>query len=142
VSEAAGGRASLQVVSVPSLTIASGREAAGGLADLPPARRPSAAFCANDLLALGMLRELTRRGPRVPADVALVGYDDIEFAAAAAVPLSSVRQPREQLGRTAAELLFDEITDSDRHRHRHRHRHVRFEPELVVRESIAMGVTA
>jgi LacI family transcriptional regulator len=57
-------------------------------------------FCANDLLALGVLQEMTQRGIRVPADIAIVGYDDIEFAAAAAVPLSSVRQPREQLGRT------------------------------------------
>jgi hypothetical protein len=45
-----------------------------------------------------VLQELTGRGLRVPDDVAIVGYDDIEFAGAAAVPLSSVRQPREQLG--------------------------------------------
>ena len=46
----------------------------------------------------------------MPDDFAIVGYDDIEFAAAAAVPLSSVRQPRAQLGRTAAELLLEEAT--------------------------------
>jgi LacI family transcriptional regulator len=90
-------------------------------------------FCANDLLALGVLQEMTRLGVRVPADVALVGYDDIDFAAAAAVPLSSVRQPREDLGRTAAELLLDEVNDPERHRHRQ----VVFEPELVVRVSSA-----
>ena len=44
--------------------------------------------------------------------MAIVGYDDIDFAAAAAVPLSSVRQPREQLGRTAAELLLEEVHDA------------------------------
>ena len=44
----------------------------------------------------------------MPEDLAIVGYDDIDFAAAAAVPLSSVRQPREQLGRAAAELLLEE----------------------------------
>ncbi len=49
-----------------------------------------------------------RCGIRVPDDVAIVGYDDIEFAAAAAVPLSSVRQPRHQIGRTAAQLLLEE----------------------------------
>ena len=65
-------------------------------------------FCANDLLALGVLQELTAHGLRVPEDVAIVGYDDIEFAGAAAVPLTSVRQPRAQLGRTAAELLLEE----------------------------------
>jgi DNA-binding LacI/PurR family transcriptional regulator len=50
---------------------------------------------------------------------------------APAVPLSSVAQPREQLGRTATELLFGEINDGPTHRHRQ----VLFEPELVVRES-------
>ena len=71
----------------------------------------------------------------MPAGLAIVGYDDIDFAAAAAVPLSSVRQPREQLGRTAAELLLEEVND----RERHKHRHVVFEPELVVRESSGSG---
>jgi len=131
-AEAAG--ASIDLREMPSLTVASGRQAAGELADLPASRRPSAVFCANDLLALGVLQELTRRGLRVPDDVAIVGYDDIEYAGAAAVPLSSVRQPREQLGRAAAELLFEEINDVEHHRHRH----IRFEPELVVRESSAL----
>jgi len=88
-------------------------------------------FCANDLIALGMLQELIRQGRRVPQDIALVGYDDIEFASAAAVPLTSVRQPREQLGRTAVELLLREAEGAPGHRHEH----VRFSPELVVRES-------
>lgn len=125
------GAADLTVVETPNLTVASGRSAAGQIADLPATARPTAVFCANDLLALGVLQEMTRRAVRVPQDVAIVGYDDIEFAAAAAVPLSSVRQPREQLGRTAAQLLLEEIEDGDRHRHRH----VVFQPELVVRES-------
>ena len=78
-----------------------------------------------------MLQEVTARGLRVPDDMAIVGYDDIEFAGAAAVPLSSVRQPREQLGRTAAELLLEETREGADHRHRH----VVFQPELVVRRS-------
>jgi LacI family transcriptional regulator len=119
------------VTETPSLTVAAGRHAAAELAGRPPAERPTAIFCANDLLALGVLQELTARRLRVPDDVALVGYDDIDFAAAAAIPLSSVRQPREQLGRSAAELLLEEVSDGDNHRHRH----VVFQPELVVRES-------
>ena len=51
---------------------------------------------------------MTRARAAVPEDLAIVGYDDIDFAAAAAVPLSSVRQPRAQLGRTAAGLLLEE----------------------------------
>ena len=60
-----------------------------------------------------------------------MGYDDIEFAAAAAVPLSSVRQPRHQIGRTAAQLLLEEALGTDGHQHRE----VIFQPELEVRRS-------
>lgn len=67
----------------------------------------------------------------MPDDIALVGYDDIDFAAAAAVPLTSVRQPRLQLGQVAAELLLDEIE----HPQTHQHQRVVFEPDLAVRDS-------
>ena len=67
----------------------------------------------------------------MPDDLAIVGYDDIEFAGAAAVPLTSVRQPRAQLGGAAMELLLDEVADPENHSHRQ----VVFEPELIVRES-------
>jgi LacI family transcriptional regulator, galactose operon repressor len=123
----------LSVIVTPTLTVAAGRRAGAEIADRPDGQRPTAVFCANDLLALGVLQEMTLRGLRVPRDVAIVGYDDIDFAAAAAVPLSSVRQPREQLGRTAAELLLEEVNDPGRHEHRH----VIFQPDLVVRESSA-----
>ena len=94
------------------------------------ADRPTAAFCANDLLALGLLQQLTRHGVRVPDDVAIVGYDDIEFAAAAAVPLTSVAQPRQQLGRTAAELLARRGDEAPEHANTEQSC---FQPELVVR---------
>ena len=120
----------LHRVDTSTLTVPAGLEAAQRLLELPRSRRPTAVFCANDLVALGMLQGLTRQRARVPDDVALVGYDDIDFAAAAAVPLTSVRQPRQRLGRVAAELLMDEMRNPQ-------HRHVRrvFEPELVVRDS-------
>jgi LacI family transcriptional regulator len=94
-------------------------------------RAVTAVFCANDMLALGVLRRLGQLGVGVPADVAVVGYDDIEFAADGAVPLTSVRQPKYQLGRAAAELLLDEADRPAEHEHR---RFV-FTPELVVRAS-------
>jgi LacI family transcriptional regulator len=122
----------LTVIRTPNLTVAAGRIAAAELADLPAPGRPTAVFCANDLVALGVLQEMTQRGLRIPDDVAIVGYDDIDFAAAAAVPLSSVRQPREQLGRTAAQLLLEEVDNPE-----HKHRHVVFRPDLVVRASSA-----
>ena len=59
-----------------------------------------------------------------------MGYDDIDFAAAAAVPLTSVRQPRQLLGERAAELLLDEADNPD-----HVHEQVVFTPELVARAS-------
>ena len=94
-------------------------------------RKPTAVFCTNDMLALGLLRRLGQAGVAVPGDLAVVGYDDIEFAADAAVPLTSVRQPKYQLGRAAAELLLDEADRPDEHEHR---RFV-FKPELVARAS-------
>ena len=100
------------------------------LAGLPRRQRPSAVFCANDLVALGLLQQVVSTGQRVPEDLAIVGYDDIAFAAGAAVPLTSVRQPRQSLGRAAAELLIDEVNNPD-----HQHRQVEFTPELIARTS-------
>jgi LacI family transcriptional regulator len=119
------------VVTTRSLSVAAGRRAGEEIAGLPADTRPTAVFCANDLMALGVLQEMTQRGIAVPGDLAIIGYDDIEFAGAAAVPLSSVSQPREQLGRTAAQLLLEEINDGAAHQHRH----VVFTPQLVIRRS-------
>lgn len=113
-----------------ALTVAEGRSAGERLAGIPARRRPTAAFCANDLLALGLLQQTIGAGLRVPEELAIVGFDDIEFAAAAAVPLSSVRQPRQELGRAAAQLVLDEATNPD-----HEHQQLSFVPELVARAS-------
>ena len=120
------------LVAIPceALTVAEGRSAGERLAGMAKRNRPTAAFCANDLVALGLLQQSISAGARVPEDLAIVGYDDIEFAAAAAVPLTSVRQPRQQLGRTAAELVIDEATNPN-----HAHQQVTFTPELVARTS-------
>jgi LacI family transcriptional regulator len=123
--------AELIVLETAALNVAEGRRAGERIVGLPALRRPTAAFCANDLLALGLLQQMVHLGLEVPDDLAIVGYDDIDFAAAAAVPLTSVSQPRHLLGRTAAELLLSEA----RGRGRHEHEHVVFAPELVVRAS-------
>jgi LacI family transcriptional regulator len=122
---------SLVSIITTSMTVAAGRGAGERLGGLPVKRRPTAAFCGNDLLALGLLQEMIRQGLDVPNDIAIVGYDDIEFAAAAAVPLTSVRQPRHLLGKTAADLLLEETQDPQNHIHRQ----IEFEPDLVVRAS-------
>jgi len=130
VADTADG-ASVTAVESEALNVASGRQAGDRLAALPVGDRPTGVFCANDLLALGVLQAMTRHGIEVPRELALVGYDDIEFAAAAAVPLTSVRQPRHQLGRAAADLLIAEVAQGAAHEHRQ----LVFSPELAVRES-------
>ncbi len=120
----------LTVLDTEGLSVAEGSGAAQRIAGTSRRTRPSAVFCANDLLALGLLQGCLALGLRVPEDIAIVGYDDIDFAAAAAVPLTSVRQPRRDLGRRAAELLLDETSNPD-----HRHEQVCFTPELVARAS-------
>lgn len=115
----------VQRVEIPTLTGAAGYDAANRLGSC------DAVFCANDVVALGVLRGLLEQGAKVPKEISLVGYDDIEFAATAAIPLTSVRQPALQIGRTAATLLLEEITDPGAHAHQQ----VLFRPELVVRRS-------
>lgn len=122
-----------QVVLLPTTTldVEGGEEAAAALRALPVAQRPSAVVCANDLVALGVLRHLRSHGVGVPRDVALVGFDDIAYAAVAAVPLSSVRRPRQEMGRLAAALLLEEIDSPQTHHHRR----ISVQPTLVARQS-------
>ena len=119
-------------VEAERMDVASGRDAGRRLLKL--SRRPTAVFCANDLMALGVEQSLFAAGIPVPDEMSIVGYDDIELAGAAAVPLTSVRQPSDEMGLIAAELLIEE-TGTEAERRRHRHRRVVLEPELVVRES-------
>jgi len=95
--------------------------------------------CANDLLAIGIIQGVMADGClRVPQDLAVVGYDDIEFARSTIIPLTTVRTPHAQLGAAAADLLLDEIdwmaTDPDDLDATHRPLVV-FAPELVIRAS-------
>ncbi|WP_136587319.1 LacI family DNA-binding transcriptional regulator [Microbacterium hydrothermale] len=122
--------AALEIIETEAMTVLAGRAAGERLRERSD--RPDAVFAANDLLAVGVLQALTMLGGvRVPDDIALVGYDDIDFASATVVPLTSVRQPAEALGSTAVDLLlrhFDGELDTAE-------RQVRFRPELVVRAS-------
>jgi LacI family transcriptional regulator len=126
----------LMTISTDRLDTGSGTVAAGELVALPAGERPTAIFAANDLLAIGLLQGFVTNGVSVPEEISLIGYDDIDFAAAAAVPLSSVRQPRHALGVRAAELLFAEIDSLDDEAP-HEHQHIEFAPDLVVRRSTA-----
>ena len=91
--------------------------------------RPTAVVCLNDTAALGMLSGLDAAGVRVPADISVMGYDDLSFASRLAPSLTTVNQPKYQLGYAAADLLLDEA------RPEHTHREIRFQPSLVIRAS-------
>jgi LacI family transcriptional regulator len=130
----AGGEASLIMLETATLSLETGVEAAARLVAHSDAERPTAVFAANDLVAIGLLQGFVTAGLRVPQDIAIIGYDDIGFAAAAAVPLSSIRQPRSDIGHTAAELLVAEM-DAAESGAAHKHQTVRFTPQLVIRRS-------
>ena len=93
--------------------------------------RPSAVFCSNDEMAIGLIRALTSAAIRVPGDVSVAGFDDIEFAAMAEPSLTTIRQPRRDLGRTGASVLIDLLRGRDAPGR------IRLPTELVIRASTA-----
>lgn len=127
---AAGESGRVTEISSHTSGVAGGRDAFARLLGLP--HRPTAVFCSNDLIALGVLQAAYEAGISVPDELAIVGYDDIEYAASAAVPLTSVRQPARELGVRAVDLLVSEIDSTDG---THCHEAVLLLPELVVRKS-------
>jgi LacI family transcriptional regulator len=82
---------------------------------------------------VGLLQALVMRGAaRVPDDIAIIGFDDIDFASSTIVPLSSIRQPSRLIGQTALGILLEESDDPEL-----APRQVVFQPELVIRDSTA-----
>lgn len=116
-------------ITVPLMNAAKGEDAAKELLKLETL--PTAVFCANDLLALGVMRHLLQQGIRIPDQIAILGYDDIEYAPSAAIPLSSISQPAYQIGVTAADLILDECESGINHTHQQ----IKFQPRLVERTS-------
>jgi LacI family transcriptional regulator len=123
--------AQLEVLETAALTVLEGRRIGETLVARNAAERPDAIFAANDLVAMGLLQALVMNGSLlVPGDMLLIGFDDIDFAAAAVVPLSSIRQPSQLIGETAVRILTEEAADPTLEP-----RQVVFQPELVARES-------
>ncbi|MEV6560342.1 LacI family DNA-binding transcriptional regulator [Nocardia sp. NPDC051756] len=118
--------ATLAVIDTAAPTVLAGRKAGEQIA--APGDRPEAIFCANDLLAIGVLQALTMHGVRVPEDIALIGYDDIDFAESTIVPLSSIRQPSALIGSSAIDLLTAAAEGAPTE-------HISFQPTLVPRAS-------
>jgi DNA-binding LacI/PurR family transcriptional regulator len=105
----------------------SGYEIGHRLAAMPEV---TAVLCGNDQMALGLLRALAERGRQVPADVSVVGFDDIPEAAFFPPPLTTVRQDFGELGRRALHLLMDRISGEH-----HPHPVLPIAPDLIVRAS-------
>ncbi len=91
----------------------------------------TAVICGNDLVAFGAIRAIRAAGYSIPEDVSVIGYDDIDFAANATVPLTSIAQPKYQLGYAAAELVISECENPEKHAHQK----IQFQPHLIVRNS-------
>lgn len=113
----------------------SGWVAARALLALP--QPPTAVFACNDLMALGVLRAAAERGRRVPEDLALVGYDDIELARYAVPALTTVAQPKREMARAAIRLLTRRIGDGALPPQREV-----LEVTMAVRQSCGAGRTA
>ena len=128
-AENAGAQVDLEIIATAALTV-EGASPPARARRRPRRERPDAVFAANDLVALGVLQSLILDGRMlVPDDIALIGFDDIDFAAAAVVPLSSIRQPSRMIGRPPCRSC------SKRRRTRSIPRQTVFQPELVVRAS-------
>lgn len=94
--------------------------------------RPTAVFACNDLMAFGALAAAREAGIAVPQQLSIVGFDDIELAAFSAPPLTTVAQPKLEIGTLAAELLLERVNTS-----RSESRRVILDPEIKVRGTTA-----
>lgn len=97
------------LVAAGDFNLYKGYEAMKSLLDIN--NPPSAVFCANDLMAIGAIQAVIERGLSVPEDVAMVGFDDIDAANYITPPLTTVRQPIFELGKTAVESLLTLINE-------------------------------
>jgi LacI family transcriptional regulator len=127
---AAGILADGDFVAESDFEIRGGLEAARYLLDR--AKRPTAIFAFNDNLAIGALQAARERGLRVPEDLSVVGFDDVEHATIVTPALTTVRQPLAEMGRTAVSLLMRLLEGQ-----RFETVHVELGTRLVVRDSTA-----
>jgi LacI family transcriptional regulator/LacI family repressor for deo operon, udp, cdd, tsx, nupC, and nupG len=93
-------------------------------------QRPEAIFTGNNLITLGALEAISRKGLSIPGDIGIIGFDDMPFSSTLNPPLTAVRQPAYEIGRRAAELLYQRIQEPERP-----HVKIMLETELIVRES-------
>ncbi len=95
--------------------------------------RPTAVFCSNDMMAIGLYRAATELRLCIPEDLTVIGFDDIELSCYFNPPLSTIMQPKADIGHAAVSMLLERIKD-----HELPPRRQVFEPRLVVRKSCEM----
>lgn len=121
----------LERMQASGVTIAAGHQLAGQILARPAAERPDAVFATSDLVAIGLAHGLHLDGNvSLPGDIALVGYDDLDFSDSMVIPLTTVQQHEQQMGERAVDLLEAELNEPG-----HVHHHVALEPVLRVRAS-------
>ena len=130
VRAARGSSADVPEIHVRALDMANGMLVGEQLLQLPNADRPDAIFAANDMLALGVMTVFERAGLRIPEAIAIIGYDDVEFAGQAVVPLTTIRQPAYDMGRRAAAMLLQRLDNPETPAE-----HVNFDVRLIRRAS-------
>lgn len=108
----------------------SGQQAVREILAGPRRELPDAIICGNDQTAIGAMRELQAAGMRVPADVAVIGFDDMHLSALLAPPLTTIRQPMRLLGERACSRLLRRIADPTLQPQTER-----LPTELIIRES-------
>lgn len=126
----------IAIFSANSWTPDAGARAASEFLALPADERPTAVFCANDMLARGFIRTCLANGVAIPKDVSIIGYDNLQLAADLPVALTTVGQPRDELGRAATRLMLRSIENPNAEVKRKI-----LQPELVVRDSTAAPAT-
>jgi LacI family transcriptional regulator len=92
---------------------------------------PDAVFAGNDLIALGILHCAQEQGLRVPEDLGIIGFDDIPYADLPQVQLTTIAQPKYQMGKYAIELLLKELNDKTKREIKR----IILEPELIIRKT-------
>lgn len=93
--------------------------------------KPTAIFCLNDTMALGLMSRLQQRGVRIPDEISVIGYDNIELAEYFSPPLTTLHQPKRRVGKNAFEILLERIKNKE-----HEKRTFEMHPEIVERSTV------
>ena len=123
------------LITTRSLTVADGYRTAKSVLAIRP--RPTAIFAYSDFVAFGVMKAVREAGLRIPEDIAVVGFDDVEFSSCLEVPLTTIRSPTKRLGKEATRVLLEKINGDGNAR-----QELKLTVKLIVRESTVKGVIA